>query len=269
MRLMKTNRTRALVASAALVLSTAAVSAAEYVDLELVLAVDISRSMDYDELRLQRQGYVEALTHPEVIQAIESGPNGRIAITYVEWAGVGYQSVVVPWAVVSNREEARAFANRVAAALIDRERGTSISQGLGFAARLFDSSGVVGVRRAIDISGDGPNNIGLPVPAMRDRVVADGITINGLPIMLKSVGDIGPFNIPDLDVYYEDCVIGGPGAFVIPVEDTSRFAMAIRRKLVLEIAGVQPRVIPAAVYSSAPRVDCLVGEKARARWFRN
>ncbi|MCB1490016.1 MAG: DUF1194 domain-containing protein, partial [Bauldia sp.] len=116
---------------------------------------------------------------------------------------------------------------------------------------------------------DGPNNIGLPVVLVRDRLVADGITINGLPIMLKSVGGIGPFNIPDLDIYYEDCVIGGPGAFVIPVEDTSRFPMAIRRKLVLEIAGVAPRVIPVADYSPGPRVDCLVGEKARARWFRN
>ncbi|MCB1489322.1 MAG: DUF1194 domain-containing protein, partial [Bauldia sp.] len=161
MRLMKINPIRAVVAMAALGLSTAAASAADYVDLELVLAVDISRSMDYDELRLQRQGYVEALTHPDVIQAIESGPNGRIAITYVEWAGTGYQSVVVPWAVISNREEARAFAARVGVAPIGRERGTSISQGLGFAAQLFDSSGVTGLRRAIDISGDGPNNIGL------------------------------------------------------------------------------------------------------------
>ena len=266
---MTSNPIRISAAAVALVLSTTAVSAAGYVDLELVLAVDISRSMDYDELRLQRRGYVEALTHPDVIQAIESGPNGRIAVTYVEWAGTGHQSVVVPWAVLSNREEARAFARRVGAAPIGRERGTSISQGLGFAAKLFGASGVTGLRRAIDISGDGPNNIGLPVVAMRDRLVADGITINGLPIMLKSVGGIGPFNIPDLDIYYEDCVIGGPGAFVIPVQDPSRFAMAIRRKLVLEIAGVGPRVMPVAAYSPAPRVDCLVGEKARSRWLRN
>lgn len=239
------------------------------VDLELVLAVDISRSMDYDEQQLQRDGYVEALRHPEVIQAIQSGPIGRIAITYVEWAGPFHQAMVVPWTIVSGAGEAEAFAARVAEAPLVRERGTSISQGLDFSAGLFASSGAAGVRRAIDISGDGPNNMGLPVVPVRDRVVAEGITINGLPIMLKTSYAFGPYSIPNLDVYYEDCVIGGPGAFMITVDDLGRFAVAIRRKLVLEIAGTfpEPRIVKAASISLEPRVDCLIGEKQRGRWI--
>ncbi len=257
----------------------AASGAGDPVDLELVLAVDISRSMDLDELALQRQGYVEALEHPEVIQAIESGANGRIAITFVEWAGPELEAVIVPWTIVSNQAEAEAFAARIDAASVDRERGTSISSGLDFSAGLFASSGVQGERRAIDVSGDGPNNMGLPVAPMRDRIVADGIIINGLPIMLKAVDAFSPYNIPDLDIYYEDCVIGGPGAFVVPVNDPAGFAAAIRRKLVLEIAARQPEptpphagrpdIIPAADFRLAPRIDCLIGEKTRGRWFQN
>jgi len=272
-----TLRALAVVASATII--PAAAFGQDYVDLELVLAIDISRSMDLDELKLQRQGYVEAFRHPEVIRAIETGPNGRIAVTYVEWAGSAYQSVLVPWSIVSNQAEAEAFAERIGAAPLERERGTSISHGLDFSAGLFASSGASGLRRAIDISGDGPNNVGPPVAPMRDRVAADGITINGLPIMLKTVTAAGPYNIPDLDIYYEDCVIGGPGAFVVTVDDPARFAFAIRRKLVLEIAGAGPqgppgaagaRVVPVADVRPAPRVDCLVGEKARGRWlFQN
>ena len=267
---------KALAMAASVVTVPTAASSQDYVDLELVLAIDISRSMDLDELKLQRDGYVEAFRHPEVIRAIETGPNGRIAVTYVEWAGAAFQSVLVPWSIISNRAEAEAFAARIDASPVERERGTSISQGLDFSAGLFASSGVTGVRRAIDVSGDGPNNIGLPVAPMRDRIVADGITINGLPIMLKAVTAAGPYNIPNLDLYYEDCVIGGPGAFVITVDDPTRFALAIRRKLVLEIAGAVPqgppreagaRAVPVADVRPAPRVDCLVGEKARSRWL--
>jgi hypothetical protein len=239
------------------------------VDLELVLAVDISRSMDYDEQQLQRDGYVRALRHPEVIEAIQSGPIGRIAITYVEWAGPFHQAMVVPWAIVSGAAEAEAFAALVAAAPLVRERGTSISQGLEFSSGLFASSGASSVRRAIDISGDGPNNMGAPVVPVRDRIVAEGITINGLPIMLKTSYAFGPYSIPNLDVYYEDCVIGGPGAFMITIDDPARFAVAIRRKLVLEIAGTEPepRLMKAATITLEPRVDCLIGEKQRGRWI--
>ncbi len=243
-------------------------AADEDVDLELVLAVDISRSMDYDEQELQRDGYVEALRHPQVIEAIQSGAFGRIAVTYIEWAGPYDQAVVVPWTVISGQAEAEAFAARVAAAPIVRAHGTSISQGLEFSSTLFASSGVRGERRTIDVSGDGPNNMGLPVAPVRDRVVGEGITINGLPIMLKRTYAIGPYSIPNLDVYYEDCVIGGPGAFMITIDNPERFAVAIRRKLVLEIAGrePEPRLINAAVASQPPRIDCMIGEKSRGHW---
>jgi hypothetical protein len=239
------------------------------VDLELVLAVDISRSMDYEEQELQRDGYVEAVRHPEVVAAIQSGPHGRIAITYVEWAGPFHQAVVVPWTTVSTTGEAEAFAAAIGAAPMIRERGTSISQGLEFAAGLFGTSGLDAPRQVIDISGDGPNNMGLPVAPMRDRIVADGITINGLPIMIRQAYAVGPYSIPDLDIYYEDCVIGGPGAFMITVDDMARFAIAIRRKLILEIAGVtsEPRLMQAAAFQAPPRIDCMIGEKQRSRWL--
>ncbi len=239
------------------------------VDLELVLAVDVSRSMDADELALQRQGYAGAFRHPEVIQAIASGALGRIAVTYVEWAGPSFQVVTVPWTLIAGRADAEAFAARVAAAPLQRQSGTSISGSLVFAAQQFDLSGFTGERRTIDVSGDGPNNMGLPVEMMRDRVVGEGITINGLPIMLKASYAFGPFNIANLDVYYEDCVIGGPGAFMITVDDPARFEIAIRRKLLLEIAGLPPRIMPAAAPLKAPRIDCLIGEKSWGKRFYN
>ena len=216
------------------------------VDLELVLAVDVSRSMDYQEQKLQREGYVAAIKHPEVVAAIGSGFHGRIAVTYVEWAGPLYQSVIVPWSIIAGGADAEAFSARIAAAPLMRETGTSISSSLFYSSRLFGSSGVNGTRRAIDISGDGPNNMGLPVVSVRDFVVSEGITINGLPIVLKQSFGFSAYSIPNLDVYYEDCVIGGPGAFMITIDDMSRFEVAIRRKLVLEIAGREPEIIPAA-----------------------
>jgi hypothetical protein len=246
---------------------TPAFSADDEVDLELVLAVDVSRSMDMQELALQRDGYVAAFRHPQVIEAITGGGYGRIAVAFVEWAGPGYQTVVVPWTVVSNAAEAGAFADRLNDAPILRETGTSISGSLFFAARQFDQSIAHGVRRVIDVSGDGPNNMGLPVAPSRNEVVSDGITINGLPIMLKPVNTFGGFNIQNLDIYYEDCVIGGPGAFVVTVRDVRDFESAIRRKLVLEIAGSPARVMPAAADVGAPRIDCMIGEKTRGRWF--
>ena len=240
----------------------------ETVDLELVLAVDVSRSMDIEEQILQRDGYAAAFRHPEVLAAIASGPLGRIAVTYVEWSGPDVQTVRVPWTILATAEDALSFADQIAAAETLRGRGTSISASLEFATGLFADSGVTGLRRTIDISGDGPNNMGLPVAPMRDQVVASGITVNGLPILLRPGGGSGAFNIADLDVYYEECVIGGPGAFIVTVADTAEFPAAIRRKLVLEIAGIkpEPRVFPAAA-SLPPRVDCLIGEKQRERYL--
>jgi hypothetical protein len=258
---------RALILAFVLLFSAVPASAKETdVDLELVLAVDVSGSMDRDEQELQRDGYVEAFRYPEVLSAISTGMLGRIAVSYVEWAGPTNQTVIVPWTVIDGAESGRRFAERLAAAPISRYRGTSISGSLAFAAPIFDNNGFSGARRVIDISGDGPNNMGMPVLVAREPVVASGITNNGLPIMIKRPN--GFYSIEQLDIYYEDCVIGGPGAFLVAVQSRDMFASAIRRKLVLEVAGGPSAVIPAAQTFRTPRIDCLVGEKLRDQWMR-
>jgi hypothetical protein len=235
------------------------------VDLELILAVDISFSMDDDEQQLQRAGYVAAITNPDVIAAIGRGLNGRIALSYVEWAGPERQQVVVDWRVVDGPASAQAFAATLAAAPLAQFRGTSISGSLAFLKPRFEGNGFEAPRHVIDVSGDGPNNMGIPVEAARDAVVAAGITVNGLPIMIKRASGFAA--IENLDVYYEDCVIGGPGAFVVVVHGAGQFAEAIRRKLVLEIAGGAPGLIPAAAAGEGKRIDCLIGEKLRRQWM--
>jgi hypothetical protein len=255
-----------ILACAGLALAAAPTAAADVdVDLELVLAVDVSRSMDADEQQLQRDGYVAAFRHSEVIEAITSGAVGKIAVTYMEWSSPFYQKVLVPWTIIGSQAEADGFAAQMAAAPINRDFSTSISAGLTAAARLFETSGARGTRQTIDVSGDGPNNMGSPVVSVRDEVVERGITINGLPIIFKRQGGgFGGFNTEDLAIYYEDCVIGGPGAFVIPVDDMQRFELAVRRKLVLEIAGLPARLMYAAApVRPASRIDCLIGEKSR------
>jgi hypothetical protein len=235
------------------------------VDLELVLAVDVSGSMDLDEQRLQRAGYLRAVTHDDVLNAVLSGPRQRIALTYMEWAGPGAQTVVVPWQLVDGVEAARRFTDRLAEAPLGRTRFTSISAALLFAADLFGGNGFAGERQVIDISGDGPNNSGVPVAPVRDEIADRGIVVNGLPIMIKN-SQLTTVTGFDLDVYYEDCVITGPGAFVVPVLALEDFAEAIRQKMAMEIAGTPPRAIPAA--ARAPRVDCGIGEKMRGSWYR-
>jgi hypothetical protein len=235
------------------------------VDLELAIGVDVSRSMDAEELRVQRDGYISAFRHPDIVAAIRSLPLGRIAVTYFEWAGPGDRVMVASWTTLASAEDANAFANRIAVAPSTRESGTSISGAMFYAWGLFGRD-YRGYRRALDISGDGPNNAGLTVVQTRDWLVAQGVTINGLPILINRPAAFGPFGIPNLDVYYEDCVIGGPGAFVIPVNGLENFAEAVRRKLVLEITGLPARVVPAAVKIDVPRVDCEIGEKSRRGW---
>jgi hypothetical protein len=235
------------------------------VDLELVLAVDVSGSMDSDEKLLQRTGYVEAFRHPEVIGAITSGTYRSVAVTYVEWAGPAAQQVIIPWRIIDGIEAAAAFADELAAAASVRIRGTSISGALLFSAPLFEGNGFHASRQVIDISGDGPNNMGVPVLPVREAVLQQGIVINGLPITLKS-GGFGGLQPGELDLYYEDCVIGGPGAFIISVQHPSQLGDAIRRKLVLEIAGGR-RTLLAAFTVQAPRIDCLIGEKTRPAWL--
>jgi hypothetical protein len=236
------------------------------VDLELVLAVDVSGSMDPEEKLLQRSGYIDAFNHPEVVGAITSGDHRSVAVTYVEWAGPAAQSVIIPWRVIDGLDSAAALAADLASAPTTRIRGTSISGALLFTARLFEGNGFDAPRQVIDISGDGPNNMGVPVLPVRDAVVQKGIVINGLPITLKA-GGFGGLQPGELDIYYEDCVIGGPGAFIVSVQDPAHLGQAIRRKLVLEIAGPLPRPVPAASTAQAPRIDCMIGEKTRPAWL--
>jgi Protein of unknown function (DUF1194) len=236
------------------------------VDVELVLAVDVSYSMDPEEQALQREGYVSALTSAEFLNALRALGQSRIAVTYFEWAGVSDQKIVMPWRLIDGPEAADAVAAEIARAPYRRASRTSIAGALAFAQPLFEASGYRGLRRIIDVSGDGANNQGPPVTTVRDQVLEKGITINGLPIMLKRPS-AGTMDIDDLDVYYEDCVIGGPGAFVIPIKERDKFKDAIRTKLVLEIAGrtPAPRIRPAA--AGAPRISCLIGERLwQQRW---
>jgi hypothetical protein len=228
------------------------------VDMELVLAVDVSASMDREEFLVQRSGYVEAVRHPDVLRAIQAGRYRRIALTYVEWSAQTWQKITVPWQVIQDEGSAAAFAAMLEEQPLEIGRGTSISAAIGFASGLLESNSYKSNRSVIDISGDGPNNFGGPVAAARDEAVADGVIVNGLPILIKP----SPL-VPDVAAYYSDCVIGGPGAFVLPVKSIEEFAEAIRRKLIMEIAG---RVDAAIVPAAAAVVDCLAGEKMRERF---
>jgi hypothetical protein len=236
------------------------------VDVELVLAVDISYSMDYDELALQRDGYMAAITSPEFLSAVRNGMHGKVAVTYVEWAGIADQKTVMPWRLIDGPASAEAVAAEIGRAPVRRAYRTSISGALMYGASLFENNGFRGIRRVIDVSGDGANNQGPRVNVIRDEVIAKGITINGLPIMLKRP-NYATMDLDNLDIYYEDCVVGGPGAFVLTVREREKFKDAIRTKLVLEVAGHTPevRIIPAA--ANPPRVRCTIGEELwQQRW---
>ena len=240
------------------------------VDVELVLAVDVSYSMDMDELAVQREGYAQAIVSKEFLQALKSGPNGRIAVTYFEWAASTDQKLIIPWRLIDGPESADAVAAEIMKTPIRRASRTSISGAISFAMPLFDENNYHGLRRVIDISGDGPNNNGIPVTSARDAALEKGIIINGLPIMVKEPS-YSTMDIDNLDYYYEDCVIGGPGSFVVTIKDRDKFKEAIRTKLLLEVAGRQPEhwVVPAAAQGKEPRVNCLIGEKIwQDRWGR-
>ena len=219
------------------------------VDLELILAVDVSGSIDEAEAELQREGYVKAIAHPDIVAAIRGGMLGRIAVVYFEWSGVGWQGKVGDWTLIEDAASARAFSQALARAPIDSGPWTSISGAIDFAVPMFEANGYEGTRRVIDISGDGPNNVGGYVPRARDRAVARGIIINGLPIMNDRPNYVR-LPMPNLDLYYRNCVIGGPGAFIVVTHDFKAFAAAIRRKLVLEIAG---RSLPDGQLPQGPR----------------
>ena len=226
---------------------TTEASAETPVDLELALAVDVSRSIDAEEAQLQREGYIKAFRDPEVINAIETGMLGRIAVGYYEWAGLLHAHVVVDWTLIEDAASTHAFADALSRNVPLSASRTSISGAIDFAQPWFNDNGFEGSRRVVDVSGDGPNNWGELVTNVRDRAVAAGVTINGLPILDVGGGLFSRFNIADLDLYYRDCVIGGTGAFLVVAADFNDFARAVRRKLVLEIAGLQPPATPATI----------------------
>ena len=235
----------------------------------LVLAVDVSRSMSARELTIQRDGYAAALNHPDVIRAIGQGAYGRIAVTMFEWAGNSSIRSVFDWTLVETAADADRLSATVRNSSPMGQRRTSISGATLHALKLLDDAQFDGFRKVIDISGDGPNNQGPPVVEAREVALARRIVINGLPLM-TSDGFNGGFNIPDLDVYYTECVIGGPGSFLVPVTSWDQFPEAIRRKLILEIGGlrpVEPTVVPVQaapaqrLRTSPGSYDCLIGEK--------
>jgi len=238
------------------------------VDIELVIAVDVSYSMDLDELAVQREGYAQAIVSKEFLQAMKNGPHSKVALTYFEWSASSDQKIIIPWRVIDGPESADAVAAEIMQTPVRRGSRTSISGAIYFAMPLFDENPYHGLRRVIDISGDGPNNNGAPIVGARDEALSKGITINGLPIMVKEPS-YSSMDIDNLDWYYEDCVIGGPGSFVVSIKDREKFKEAIRTKLILEVAGRTPehRIVPVA--EKEPRVPCLIGEKMwQDRWGR-
>ena len=243
---------------------------AEDVDTELVIAVDVSYSMDREEQQLQRAGYIEAVTSPEFLDALKTGLTGRIAVAYVEWAGSTDQEIIMPWTLIDGPVTARAFANTLTQVPLRRASRTSISGGIDKAASMFVNNGFNGKRLIIDVSGDGPNNNGRLVTEARDEAVNKSIIINGLPLVgIRPYN--GPMDIEELDIYYADCVIGGPGSFMIPITSKQKFIDATRTKLVQEIS--MPLRPPAPVIkpanSAEPRISCSVGEALWHRWRSN
>jgi Protein of unknown function (DUF1194) len=238
------------------------------VDVELVIAVDVSYSMDLDELAVQREGYAQAIVSKEFLQALRTGPNSKISVTYFEWSAYTDQKVIIPWRVIDGPETADAVAAEIMNTAVRRGSRTSISGAITFAMPLFDEDPYPGLRRVIDISGDGPNNNGPPVTPIRDEALAKGIVINGLPIMVKEPS-YATMDIDNLDWYYEDCVIGGPGSFVVPIKGRENFKEAIRTKLIREVAGRTPDRPIRPTADKEPRISCMIGEKLwQDRWGR-
>ena len=254
--------TRFALAALALPFAFCNANASIDVDVELVIAVDVSASIGWDEYRFQRRGYVEAIRHPDFARAVSALRHQRIALTYVEWSSSKLQTIIVPWREIDDAASAGAFAAALEAAPFIRGQGTSISGAIDFGAGILLSNSFEGDRKVIDISGDSPNLSGSPVALARDSAVAREIVINGLPIT------INPSMKPvDLAEYYSECVIGGPGSFMLPVKRMEEFAEAVRQKLIREVAGLpEETIVPISV---SPPVDCLAGEKALARiWGR-
>jgi hypothetical protein len=215
------------------------------VDVLLVLAVDVSRSVDEDEARLQREGYRAAVSDPRVVEAMRGGAIGAVAITYVEWAGAEFQRQTLPWMRISTQAEASRWSEMLAEAPRQSLSWTSISSAIDFSVTLLEAAPFEATRRVIDVSGDGVNNSGGPVEMARDRAVAQGIVINGLPIV-NDRPTFGRRTTVSLDQYFTESVIGGDGAFLVVAEDFESFGAAVRRKLIREIAGLSGPVVERA-----------------------
>jgi hypothetical protein len=214
-------------------------AAAEQVDLELVLLADASGSIDDGEIRFQRQGYAAAITHPDVLDAIFQGYEQRIAVTYVEWGGISSQEVVVPWTVVDDKDSAAAFAE----ALLEPPRRAfgrnAIGEAIAVAHALIETNAFEGYRKVIDLSADSANNWGgIPIPEARAAALSAAIVINGLAVACRTCS--GRPNAYDLEAAFAERIIGGPASFVLTADGDNQFAEAVRRKLLLEIAGVPP-----------------------------
>jgi hypothetical protein len=235
---------RCMLAFVALVMvPTAFARAAEPVDLLLVLSSDVSRSVDHPKFLLQREGYAAAISDPQVLDAIKSGPHQRIAICFVEWSGFGAQKLVIDWTLIDGPAAARKFGDQLLELPRSFADRTSISGGIEFAAAQLERSPFEGGRRTIDVSGDGTNNAGRDVRLARDETIARGIVINGLVILSERPV---PWNAEHtnppggLEKYYQDNVIGGPGAFVQVAQNFNSFGRAIIKKLIAEIAFLPP-----------------------------
>jgi Protein of unknown function (DUF1194) len=261
-----------LCALVAAVVAAQPASAAEQVDLELVITTDVSYSVDDNEARMQREGAVTAFRSPEVIEAIRSGSLGKIAVAYIDFSNANASRVVVDWQVVHDKASSEAFADAIAIARKTDGVQTSISSGIAQAARMIEENDYEGVKKVIDVSGDGPNNEGRRVDQIRDEVIAKGMIINGLPIVTEA-DKFDVYYLPDLDKYYAGCVIGGQGAFYQVANGFADLARALRRKLVLEISDAgkpDPNVVKVAANqqrSSGQRVvyerGCDIGERMR------
>lgn len=243
-----------------LALDPACAAAREAVDLELVIATDVSYSIDRAEATLQREGIAQAFRSDDVVRAITAGMLGRIGVAYIDYSSRAANRIVVGWRVIGDRASAEAFAGALQKEPLTRGMSTSISDAVEQAAEMIESNDLEGTRRVIDVSGDGPNNFGNYVDDVRDAIIARRITINGLPILNPNDAWNSRYYLPDLDLYYRGCVIGGPGAFLVVANSFADYARAIRRKLVLEIAGLTPGAEPP---SRATVVPAAAGARVR------
>jgi hypothetical protein len=218
--------------------------AAEHVDLLLVLASDVSRSVDTRKFQLQREGYAAALSNPRVIDAIKSGPHGKIAICFVEWSGATSLKLVIDWTVVGDAASARKIGDQMLELPRSFADRTSISAGLEFSMVQLERAPYQAVRRTIDVAGDGTNNSGRDIVSVRDEILAKGVTINGLVILSETPLPWNPEHTNPaggLDNYYRNNVTGGPGSFVMVAENHNSFGQAIVKKMIAEIAWVEPK----------------------------